>query len=444
MDEYNKVKRIGAGSQGTCYLLQHINTQKQYVCKKIKLENSHSQIKNNFKNVEVNLNERNLCINELNLLQKISPHKNLISYYKAIVENNWLNIIMEYADGGDLSTEISRRIKILNEVEKDKCLMSNSEYKFRLKKAYFTENQIMYIFIQILLGLNHLHSNKIMHRDIKLQNIFLTKDGYVKLGDLGIAKEIKDNECANTVVGSPIYMAPEVFNNVPYNNKSDVWALGCLLYEIVALKPLFNANNVAQIYCQILNLNNSSNLLNTHSFIYTKQLTTLISIMLQQNPSARPTTSYLLQLPYIQDELYKIIKQNQNLDYLKQAMINNSKLSSVSFISLFNDTDNILSQSKTNTVKILSYKHKTAKILGEKYNSCDFNNNQTDSSRLIAKNIPWNSSKYRRKSSNASFFTNVSNAIFKPGGTIFPETVERNEISGKTANLYDLLQNQLS
>lgn len=92
-------------------------------------------------------------------------------------------------------------------------------------------------FIQICLGLNYIHSKRILHRDLKSANIFLTSTNCIKIGDFGIAKVLQGTfEAALTVIGTPYYMSPELCHNKPYTLKSDIWSLGCLLYEMVALK----------------------------------------------------------------------------------------------------------------------------------------------------------------------------------------------------------------
>lgn len=119
---------------------------------------------------------------------------------------------MEHADGGDLQTKIK---------------------KVKEENSYLTEDQVLNYFTQICLAIKHLHDRKILHRDLKSQNIFLTKSGIVKLGDFGIAKVLSHTkENVQTIVGTPYYLSPEIVENKPYNYKSDIWSLGILLYEM--------------------------------------------------------------------------------------------------------------------------------------------------------------------------------------------------------------------
>lgn len=151
-------------------------------------------------------------------------HVNVIGYKEAFFDNKdgSLIIIMEMADGGDL----------LQAIEKHK--------KGRTKMK---EPQIWHLYTQIVRGLKALHDLKIIHRDIKCANIFLTKDGIVKLGDLNVSKVAKRG-LLSTQTGTPYYASPEVWMDKPYNYKSDIWSLGCVLYEMTVLMPPFRAQSM--------------------------------------------------------------------------------------------------------------------------------------------------------------------------------------------------------
>jgi NIMA (never in mitosis gene a)-related kinase len=109
------------------------------------------------------------------------------------------------------------------------------------KGGFLSEDQVLNLFTQIALAIKHIHDRKILHRDLKSGNIFLTSQGIAKLGDFGIAKVLQSTiDHAKTIVGTPYYLSPEIIESRPYNFKSDIWSLGVLLYEICALKPPFN------------------------------------------------------------------------------------------------------------------------------------------------------------------------------------------------------------
>ena len=125
-----------------------------------------------------------------------------------------LCIVMEYADNGDL----------LHKITAAKTG----------KTAKLPEQTCWSYFIQMLHGLQALHDRSIVHRDIKCANIFLTKDGTVKLGDLNVSKVAKRG-LLQTQTGTPYYASPEVWQDKPYDHKSDIWSLGCVFYEMCAL-----------------------------------------------------------------------------------------------------------------------------------------------------------------------------------------------------------------
>lgn len=100
----------------------------------------------------------------------------------------------------------------------------------------------MKIFVQVCLGLHYLHQERVLHRDIKAMNIFLKKNFEIRIGDLGVAKMLDTNIFAHTVIGTPYYLSPELCSEMPYNEKSDVWALGCLLYEMCKQTQPFKAS----------------------------------------------------------------------------------------------------------------------------------------------------------------------------------------------------------
>ena len=145
---------------------------------------------------------------------------------------------------------------------------------------------------QICLALKHCHDKKIIHRDLKSQNVFLTSKNYVKLGDFGISKVLESTiDKANTVVGTPYYISPEIVNDKPYNFPSDIWSLGVITYEMSALRLPFTAGSLAALATKIF-----EGVYSPIPKIYSKELKNLIAKMLNVDPEKRPTINEILSM----------------------------------------------------------------------------------------------------------------------------------------------------
>ena len=191
---------------------------------------------------------------------------------------------MDFADGGDLNMKIKEQ-----------------------NGKLFPENKILDWFTQVCLAIKHIHDRKILHRDIKSQNIFLMKNGQVKLGDFGIAKCLNQTiDKAKTYVGTPYYLSPEIINSQPYDFKSDIWSLGVLLYEMCALKMPFDAANLPQLYIKIINCNYQP-----LSNYYSNDLKKLIKSMLNETSLKRPNIGEILSYKIIQPRIKKFLSDDE-------------------------------------------------------------------------------------------------------------------------------------
>ncbi|XP_064571394.1 serine/threonine-protein kinase Nek5 isoform X2 [Zonotrichia leucophrys gambelii] len=217
--------------------------------------------------------EKEASEKEVILLAKMK-HANIVTFYASLQEENKLYIVMEYCDGGDLMKRINMQHGVL-----------------------FDEDQILSWFVQISLGLKHIHDKKILHRDVKAQNVFLSNNGRVaKLGDFGIARQLNSTtEFAHTCVGTPYYLSPEICENRPYNNKTDIWSLGCVLYELCALKHPFQGNSLHELVLKICR-----GRFQPVSPNYSYDLRILISQLFKISPRDRPSINSILRKPFLQ------------------------------------------------------------------------------------------------------------------------------------------------
>uniref|UniRef100_A0A4W3JLY3 non-specific serine/threonine protein kinase n=1 Tax=Callorhinchus milii TaxID=7868 RepID=A0A4W3JLY3_CALMI len=256
MDNYTVLKMIGEGSFGRALLVQPHNDSQQCVMKEIHLSKDPRGIQKSRQ--------------EAILLAKMK-HPNIVAFKEAFEADSHLYIVMEYCDGGDLMQNLLRQ-----------------------KKKLFPEEMVLNLFIQICLGMKHIHDRRVLHRDIKSKNIFFTKTGVVKLGDFGSACLLNDPMAfACTYVGTPYYVSPEIWESKPYNNKSDVWALGCVLYELCTLRHPFQSNSWKNLIMKVCK-GSYLPVPNHYSF----ELQYIIKQMFKRNPKDRPSVNTILARRY--------------------------------------------------------------------------------------------------------------------------------------------------
>ncbi|XP_010899397.2 serine/threonine-protein kinase Nek4 isoform X2 [Esox lucius] len=262
MNDYIFIRVVGKGSYGEVNLVKHKTDRKQYVIKKLNLSTSSKR-------------ERRAAEQEAQLLSQLR-HPNIVTYRESWEEDCQLYIVMGFCEGGDLYHRLKQQ-----------------------KGELLPERQVVEWFVQIAMALQYLHEKHILHRDLKTQNIFLTKTNIIKVGDLGIARVLENqNDMASTLIGTPYYMSPELFSNKPYNHKSDVWALGCCVYEMSTLKHAFNARDMNSLVYRIV-----EGKLPQMPSKYDPQLGELIKNMLCKRPEDRPDVKLILRQPYIKRQI---------------------------------------------------------------------------------------------------------------------------------------------
>ena len=246
---YHIIEKLGQGSFGAAYKVLNKNDNKFYVLKQIFLQNN--------KNEEFKLLQK-----EANILSKLNCEY-IVKYFDSFSENNCFCIIMEFCEGLDLRKFIKG-------------------YK---EKNKFIEKNLIYSFVNDLLeGIKYIHDNNIIHRDLKPDNIFIDKYNKLKFGDFGLSIKLNDTRYATSKVGTYIYMAPEIIKGEKYNNKVDIWSLGCIIYELCTLNFCFIDTSIFGLCNKIVKEKHGKIDINK----YEQNLKNLIDNMLNKNYKIRP------------------------------------------------------------------------------------------------------------------------------------------------------------
>jgi non-specific serine/threonine protein kinase/NIMA (never in mitosis gene a)-related kinase len=265
MQDYERVKLLGQGSFGKAFLVRHRQSRELLCAKMVKVSCASAK-------------ERKAIKLEVELMKKLD-HPNIVRYHDSFLtaRRAHLCIMMEYCDGGDLEGHIKR------------------------SRGRITESKALALFVQVALGLNYLHQHRVLHRDLKPQNCFLLGNGRVVLGDFGISKVLEGTlDMARTKIGTPYYMSPQVFRDKPYGAENDIWALGCVLFELLTTRLAFEAQSMAQLMKKIESGKYNQAALDQ---VKNKECKDLIRAMLTVDQRKRPSSKAVLLSPLIRRHL---------------------------------------------------------------------------------------------------------------------------------------------
>ena len=289
-ESYTKIRELGAGSFGKAFLVECQSDKSLAVIKQIDINSIKS------KKEKDNIEKEGKILEQLN-------HINIIGFREVYnTKKGKIWIVMDYADGGDLS---------------DKIKSTKESHEF------ITENEVLNYFTQMCLAIKHIHDRKIIHRDLKAQNIFLEKNGTIKLGDFGIAKVLEQTVAqANTQVGTPYYISPEIIKGKKYSFETDIWSLGVILYEMCALDVPIKAKNLHELYMKISSWKGVPPL----PGMYSKELQDLVDNILVSDPKKRLSINQILKNDLLKSRVKRYLDASEFEEEFSHTILHNQYL----------------------------------------------------------------------------------------------------------------------
>ena len=355
--DYKLYNSIGTGSFGEVFLTKKNNSPQLFATKKIDL------------NIIKNQKTKKYLYNEIEIMKELN-NPNVIHLYDSFCTNNHFYLVMDFCNGGSLNDLLTR-------------------YKLKFGKP-FSQEIIQYFMRQILEGLNYIHSKKIIHRDIKLDNILINFDNIkdkekfnylnskVKIIDFGLATKLKEGELCRTILGTPLFMDPlllKKYNKVErfdllhgYDEKVDIWSLGAVCYEMLTGESLFNVDDIEDLKKRV----KEGNYYIPVYIDLSNEIILFLNEMLQYYGEKRASAKKLLKHDFLVKDVKNFsnakknlnkVKNKINLNFLNINFFNNTTIKIVFNNSdlddwkvytnkLYNEYKSVLNYFKKNNLKI--------------------------------------------------------------------------------------------
>ncbi|KAL2345779.1 hypothetical protein Fmac_007064 [Flemingia macrophylla] len=273
MEQYEILEQIGKGAFGSALLVKHKHEKKKYVLKKIRLARQTERSRRSaHQEVCANCVSENGLTKHLVLFSRIFLSGLVLCYLMELLSKLRNPFIVKYKDSW---------------VERAEAIKKASG-------VMFPEEKLCKWLVQLLMALDYLHVNHILHRDVKSHRSYRWLQFCLQVindesGDFGLAKMLTSDDLTSSVVGTPSYMCPELLADIPYGSKSDIWSLGCCIYEMSSLKPAFKAFVLMSDSLNMVSLNRG-----------------LVKSMLRKNPELRPSAAELLGHQHLQPYVLKV------------------------------------------------------------------------------------------------------------------------------------------
>ena len=305
MDAYDVIDTVGRGSFGQVAKIRRKSDGKHFVWKEMDFgmqQEARQHVTSNSNPGKMTDKEKQLIVSEVNILRSFK-HPYIVRYYDRVIDRSTYKIfiIMEYCGCGDLASRIKKN---------------------KTAGVIPDERHVWRVALQLCLALEAAHTRpegKVFHRDIKPANVFLDDDNNVKLGDFGLAKMMGESQFAHSHVGTPYYMSPEQIRDQAYDERSDIWGLGCVIYEYCTNRPPFEATNQLSLAVKI----QTGRYKKVEG--YSAELSNFVDLCLRVEVVMRPTVDKLLALPCLSIRLKEKKLSNHYMDLKRREQGQNDR-----------------------------------------------------------------------------------------------------------------------